>query len=106
MRLLLRGRPPIVVDVGSAGEDDDEYEGDYPQENHDACDSGYYVKGCAFVHHEYSAIEGDDAELDEAIANHHYKLNGEFELHLFQPFVRIIIVSLRTFPTSAEIGRT
>ena len=80
MRLLLRGRPPVVVDVGSAGKDDDEYEGEDPQENHDAGDSCYYVKGCAFVHHEYSAIEGDDAELDEAVANHHYELNGELEL--------------------------
>lgn len=90
----------------SAGKDDDKYEGDYPQEDHYAGDSCYYVKRSALVHDKYSTIECDDAELHEAIANHRQELDGEFKLQVSQPLVHMMISLLRTFPTSDEIGRT
>ena len=103
---LLCSRTPVVVDVVLTGEDDNEYEGDYPQEDHYGCDLRDDVEGGAFVHHKYPAIERDDAQLDEAIANHHYELNGEFKLrYLSHPSTQIVCL-LRTFPTSSEIGRT
>ena len=80
MLLLLRGRPPIVVNVDSAREDDDEDKGDGPQEDHHGSNSCYYIEWGPFVHDKYSAIERNDAKLDESVATHGEKLNGEFEL--------------------------
>lgn len=87
MRFLLRGRTPVVVNVDSAREDDDEYEGNHPQEDHHGGDSCYYIESRTFVHNEYPSIECNDAELHKAVATHHQELNGEFKLQVFQPYV-------------------
>ena len=84
---MLRGRTPVVVNVDSAREDDNEYEGHDSREDHHGGVPCTYIESSAFVRDEYSAIESDESELDEAIASHGHELIGEFELQTIELYV-------------------
>ena len=84
--------------MDSAREDDNEYESRDPRKDHHGGVPCTYIESSAFIRDEYSAIESDESELDEAIASHGHELNGEFELQTIKLYVHEVKFSSAHLP--------